>query len=119
MNSEPSVSNLICRCYAAYEAKDRQALEPLLSESFTFSSPRDDHISKATYFERCWPFSLNVDCFRIEKLFDQGNEAFVRYVCKPKDRPAFRNTEFFRVENGQIVEVQVYFGSPADDVSPV
>ncbi|HEV3424481.1 MAG TPA: DUF4440 domain-containing protein [Paraburkholderia sp.] len=87
MNSGPSVSNLIRRCYTAYEAKDRQALEPLLSESFTFSSPRDDHISKATYFERCWPFSLNVD--------------------------------FFRIENGQIVEVQVYFGSPAVDVSPV
>jgi hypothetical protein len=41
----------------------------------------------------------------------------VRYACKPVNREAFRNTEFFRVENGKIVDVQVYFGSPAKDVS--
>jgi len=33
------------------------------------------------------------------------------------NREAFRNTEFFRIENGKVVEVQVYFGSPAKDVS--
>jgi ketosteroid isomerase-like protein len=113
-----SVSNLIRRCFAAFETRDRHTLESLLSDDFIFSSPQDDRIGKATYFERCWPYGENVEFFRIEKLFDQGNEAFVRYVCKPKDRPAFRNTEFFRVEHGQVVEVQVYFGAPTGDIPP-
>lgn len=118
MTASTDVSTLIRDCYAAYERKDRSAIEPLLSDDFTFSSPHDDHISKAVYFERCWPFNEQVEHFRIEKLFVDGNEAFVTYVCKPKGRTPFRNTEFFRTRNGQIVEVTVYFGSSAEDVSP-
>jgi ketosteroid isomerase-like protein len=39
--------------FAAYENKDRPAMEALLSDDFTFTSPRDDHINRATYFARC------------------------------------------------------------------
>lgn len=39
--------------YRAYEPGDRALLERCLSEDFTFSSPVDDRIDRATYFERC------------------------------------------------------------------
>ena len=65
----PNISDLIRRCYGAYESKDRKAIENLLSDDFTFSSPLDDHIDRAKYFERCWPNSSNIHTFRIEKLF--------------------------------------------------
>jgi hypothetical protein len=42
-------------CYGAYESGDRGAIEPLLSDDFTFSAPPDVGIDRATYFERCWP----------------------------------------------------------------
>ncbi|CAB3756294.1 nuclear transport factor 2 family protein [Paraburkholderia humisilvae] len=116
MNDRATVEDIVRRCYAAYEAKNRAALEALLADDFTFTSPQDDHIDRRTYFERCWPFSDDVEYFRIEKLFAQANEAFVRYACKPAGRAAFRNAEFFRVENGKIVEVQVFFGFTADDI---
>jgi ketosteroid isomerase-like protein len=116
MNDRPTVDEIVRRAYAAYETKDRAALEAVVADSFTFTSPQDDRIDRRTYFERCWPFNEEVEYFRIEKLFVQGNEAFVRYACKPKDRAAFRNTEFFRVENGKIVEVQVFFGFTAHDI---
>ncbi|BCF91737.1 nuclear transport factor 2 family protein [Paraburkholderia largidicola] len=117
MNKTTDVPELVRRCFAAYQHKDRATIEAILADDFHFTSPRDDHIDRREYFERCWPFNEQVEFFRIEKLFSEGNEAFVRYACKPVNREAFRNTEFFRVENGKIVEVQVYFGSPAKDVS--
>ncbi len=108
---------LIRRYYATYETKDRHTLEGLLTDNFRFSSPRDDHISKTTYLERCWPFSEQVRSFRIEKLFVQGNEAFALYECEPKSGKRFRNAEFVTTAGGKVTSVEVYFGSPADDVS--
>ncbi len=68
--SHPSdIADLIRRCFAAYESKDRAALEALVADDFHFSSPRDNRIDRQTYFERCWPFSEKVRAFRIEKLF--------------------------------------------------
>jgi ketosteroid isomerase-like protein len=108
---EPSHPGPIIRSYyAAYESKGKAALEALLSEDFVFSSPRDDRIDKETYFARCWPFNEQVVTFRIEKLFERENEAFVLYECEANTGARFRNTEFFRIENGKVKEVVVYFG---------
>jgi hypothetical protein len=91
--------------------KDRGLLENLVAEDFTFTSPWDDHIDRKTYFERCWPNSDRIKEFHLERIFVQGNEAFVRYELVPVDGKSFRNVEWFRVEEGLLREVQVYFGS--------
>jgi ketosteroid isomerase-like protein len=105
-------SDLVRKCFSAWEAKDREALEELLAEDFTFTSPNDDdHIRKDEYWKKCWPGSEKIRAIRIEKLFDKGNEAFVRYECELKDGTRFRNTEYFRIEGNKIKEVEVYFGS--------
>ena len=111
-----NISDLIRRCYGAYESKDRKAIENLLSDDFTFSSPLDDHIDRAKYFERCWPNSNNIRTFRIEKLFEKHNEAFVLYEGERYDGGRWRCTEFFRIEGNQIKEVQVFFASLPDGV---
>jgi ketosteroid isomerase-like protein len=110
MKSTSNVSDLIRKIFSTYETKDRKTCEDLLSDDFTFSSPRDDHISKTTYFERCWPNSEKFRAIHIEKLFEKDNEAFVRYRAELKDGTSFRNTEFIRVEGNKIREVDVYFG---------
>lgn len=51
-------SDKTARVLALFEAfleQDRDAAEKLLGDEFTFTSPYDDRIDKATYFERCWP----------------------------------------------------------------
>jgi ketosteroid isomerase-like protein len=116
MKSQTTASNLIRRYYTAYEEKDRQAIELLLSDDFTFSSPLDDHIDRASYFKKCWPNSERIRAFHIEKLFEEGNEAFVLYELEPETGAKFRNTEFFKIEGNKIKEVQVYFGSPRGTV---
>jgi ketosteroid isomerase-like protein len=109
-NGEISVSDLARTCFRAYELKDRQMIEGLLSDDFTFTSPLDHRIDRAEYFKRCWANSENIQSFQIEKVFENGNEVFVRYECETKTGKKFRNTEWFRFEGGKLKEVQVYFG---------
>ncbi|MES2438234.1 MAG: nuclear transport factor 2 family protein [Verrucomicrobiota bacterium] len=106
-----SIPDLIRACFRAYETKDRAALEPLLAADLTFSSPVDDHIDRATYFERCWPNSEHLDSFQIEKLLVEGDQALVRYKATTRDGRSFRNVECFTVEKGKIRHIDVYFGS--------
>ncbi len=108
---QDSVSDVIRKYFAAFLAQDRKTLEEGLSDDFTFTSPRDDHINKATFFERCFPGSMHFHTHQIEKLFVQGNEAFVRYQAELKDGITFRNTEYIRIEGNKIREVEVYFAS--------
>ena len=106
-----TASALVRKYFSAYEAKDRKAMEELLSDDFIFTSPLDDKINRATYFLRCWPNSGNIRAFVIEKLFEEGDEAFIRYESQKLNGDKFRNTEFFRTDEKKIKEVQVYFGS--------
>src|ERR1700710_1609491 len=106
-----TVEDTIRGCYQAYVDKTRSLLEGLIAEDFTFTSPWDDHIDREVYFERCWPNSERIRELHVEKIFVQGDEAFVRYELVPKEGKSFRNTEFFLVTDGKIREVQVYFGA--------
>lgn len=112
-----TISDLVRQCFAAYEAKDRQALEALLSDDFTFSSPLDDNISRKRYFERCWPNSEHLRAFHIVKLFAEGNQAFVTYESEHSDGGKFRNTEFFTGDGEKLKHVDVYFGTETGNAS--
>lgn len=96
--------------YAAFTAADRPAIEALLSDDFRFSSPRDDRIDRAAYFERCWPGAGKVRIQSIEKLFAQGDEAFVLYIAEGTDGTRFQNVELVRTRDGKVASVEVYFG---------
>ena len=106
----------IVRAYVgAYESENREVAETLLSDDFTFTSPNDDAIDKATYFERCWP---NRDIARgqeIEKIVVDGDKAFVTYLCSTAGGKSFRNTEFLTFVDGRIASVNVYFGASYQD----
>jgi hypothetical protein len=64
-----NASDLVRKCFSAWKTQDRDALEGLLAEDFTFTSPNDDHISKEEYWKKCWPGSTKIHAIRIEKLF--------------------------------------------------
>ena len=112
MNSrEEQISNLVKRAFQAYELKDRSLLESLLSDKLVFTSPHDHRIDKATYFERCWPFSQQVRAYHFIKIMVQYNQAFVLYECRSLSGIKFRNIEFFTIEGDKIREIEVYYGS--------
>jgi ketosteroid isomerase-like protein len=110
-------SDIIRSFFAAYKSKDRKVVENLLTDDFTFTSPYDNAIDKATYFERCWPISISerIQTHNLEKIFVEGGEAFVLYKCITDEGKEFRNTEFFRFEGDRIKQVDVYFGATYKD----
>jgi len=112
---ERSKREIIDSVFAAYRTKERRMVEELLTDDFTFTSPYDDAIDKATYFERCWPSSEWIRSHILEKVMIEGDEAFVLYKCVANDGRAFRNTEFFTFAGDRIRRVEVYFGATYRD----
>ncbi|MDR3403399.1 MAG: nuclear transport factor 2 family protein [Chthoniobacter sp.] len=108
--SEKIGIDLVRHCFAAYVAKDQEALEAMLAADFTFSSPLDDHISRAEYFARCWPNSEKMDTVHLEQTWAEGDEVFVLYLCEQTDGKTFRNIEHFKIEGRKVKSVNVYFG---------
>jgi ketosteroid isomerase-like protein len=97
--------------FAAYLSNDRKAVEDALADDFRFTSPYDDEIDKATYFVRCWRNADWIERHELERIFVEGDEAFVTYKCIAKGGKNFRNTEFFRFEGDKIKRIDVYFGA--------
>jgi hypothetical protein len=116
MNDDPQTgppAELVRAYFAAYETGDRRAIEAILDEGFTFTSPQDDRIDRATYLERCWPGSEKIRAVRIRQLFTQGSEALVRYEAELTSGATYRGAEFLRTDGGRIQEVDAYFGHDA------
>jgi ketosteroid isomerase-like protein len=101
--------------FGAYESEDRDAAELLLADDFTFTSPNDDNIDRATYFERCWPQNDAAREQTIEKIVVEGDKAFVTYTCATGNGKSFRNTEYFTFAGERIASVDVYFGAAYQD----
>ena len=97
--------------FAAYLANDRQTVEDCLTEDFRFTSPYDDEIDKATYFERCWRGSDWIERHQLEKIIADGDEVFVTYQCVARGGKRFRNTEFFSFRGDKVKRIDVYFGA--------
>ena len=98
-------------CYETYETGDREALDGLLADDFTFSSPADVGIDRATYFERCWPNSELTRSFEFRRLEPIGDdEILVTYEAERTDGSRFRNTEILGFDGARIARAEVYFG---------
>jgi ketosteroid isomerase-like protein len=109
--SDRNRAEIIRAIFAAYLSNDRKAVEDALTDDFRFTSPYDDEIDKATYFARCWGGADWIKRHELERIFVEGDEAFVTYKCVGKGGKNFRNTEFFSFEGGKIKRIDVYFGA--------
>jgi ketosteroid isomerase-like protein len=94
----------------AYEKQDTGAAERLAADDFVFTSPQDDRISRAEWFEKCFP---TLDHFRGSTVLAvTGTPAGVLslYEYQLQSGEWYRNTELSVVRDGRVAEVQVYFG---------
>ncbi|WP_283195022.1 nuclear transport factor 2 family protein [Rhizobium sp. AN80A] len=99
--------------YAAYIDGRKDIVAAMLTEDFTFSSPRDDHIDRDAYFDRCWPTPPPFEHMEIEYLGLADDEAVVRYRAVKREGGAFRNIETLRFRGDRLAAVEVYFGREA------
>jgi ketosteroid isomerase-like protein len=108
-------TDIIRSLFAAYMANDRKAVESAFTDDFRFTSPYDDEIDKATYFERCWRATDWIERQDIETIMVEGEAAYVTYRCVARDGKSFRNTECFAFEGDRIRRIDVYFGATYQD----
>ena len=99
----------------SYQAHDRARSESLIADDFVFTSPQDDHIDRAAFFERCFPtadrlLSQEILAVTPTGASAAGDDVFVLYEYELKAGGRFRNVEVQTVRNGQIVAAQVFFG---------
>ena len=102
---------IIRKYYSGWETREWNAIDSVLADGFTFTSPNDDdHIDKRAFKVRCWEQADFIRRFELEAVFARENEAFVKYLCRTTKDTLFRNTEYFRFEGGKIKAIEVYFG---------
>ena len=97
-------------CFEAFRDRRRTDAEAVIADDFTFTSPYDDAIDRAAYFDRCWPNGDRFASFDIGRVVVDGDAAFVTYLATLVDGVSFRNTEYLTVRDGQVTSVNVYFG---------
>jgi len=94
----------------AYVNKDRNAIESVIADDFHFTSPLDNRLDRATYFNRCWPNSKAMESVVVaEESVGFGDRAFVIYEAVAGGK-RFRNCELHVARDGKLVSVEVYFG---------
>lgn len=105
-----SAEDVVRSAYWAYETGERQLMEDAAAPGYTFSSPDDPALDRAAYFERCWPNHERISSFEIEQLLVDGGDVLVRYNATRSDGGRFRNAEYHRVEDGQMIRTEVFYG---------
>ena len=109
--------------YRAYERYDRSFMEEHLAPDFTFTSPFDDHIDRAAYFERCWPKQPLHQKFDFVTVMADTDKVFVAYDCTMRIlntthlEARFRNAELMTFAGGKLKSVEVFFGDPPRGLS--
>jgi hypothetical protein len=96
--------------YIAFGGGDRDAVERMLADDFTFSSPLDVGLDRAGFFERCWPGAGKGQKFDFVRLLEVGDEVVVTYEMTRADGGRGRNTEVLAFRGDEIVAAEVYFG---------
>jgi ketosteroid isomerase-like protein len=105
----------IRKYYRAWEKKDWGSLDALLAHDFTFSSAAgDDHIPTSTFKAQCWDTqSPYIERFDLLRVFAEGSEALVMYICHIRDGKTFRNVEYLRLKDDKVEAIECYFGATA------
>ena len=107
-----STEDVVRRFYKSWEQKDWGPFDVLLADNFTFTSAAgDDHISKSEFKANCWETQKDyIHHTDIERLFTQGDEAFVKYLCHTTNGKSFRNVEYVRTRGERVESIECYFG---------
>ena len=108
---EAARAALVERAFRLYREQDQEGAWPLYSEDFTFTSPQDDHIDKAAFFERCFPTAGRFTAQELLAVTPAGDDlVFAYYEYELPTGARHRNVEAITVRDSLIREVQVFFG---------
>jgi len=106
-----SISETARAMFKSYLTQDRDTADRLIAAGFVFTSPQDDHIDKAAFFERCFPTANRLTSQEMLHVVPAGgDDVFVMYEYELKTGERHRNVELLTIRDDQITEAQVFFG---------
>lgn len=105
------VKATVVALYDAFKRGDRPTFEALITDDFRFTSPYDDAIDRAEFFERCWPNHAQQKNLELLRIGRDGAGAFVTYKVDFRDGHSCENTEWLALRDGKVARVDVYFGA--------
>ncbi|WP_016823225.1 nuclear transport factor 2 family protein [Streptomyces viridosporus] len=104
-------TDVVEAAFRCYRSQDRDAAFALYADDFSFTSPQDDHIDRAAFFERCFPTADRMTEQRLLHVVPADEElVLVLYEYALTTGGRYRNVEAIRVRDGLIREVRVFFG---------
>lgn len=110
MNMIKTPLAVVRACLQAYVDKDRAAIEKLIDGNYRFTSPIDNALDRAAYFNICWPNSAAMTGFDRMYEVEDGERALVVYEGQTSTGKRFRNCEMHTVREGKLLATEVYFG---------
>jgi glyoxylase-like metal-dependent hydrolase (beta-lactamase superfamily II) len=105
-----SPTDVVLSFMRAFHDQDREAAETLMADDFVFTSPQDDRIDRATWLERCFPTADHFDSPGTTLQIVEVDGVVLHRYEYTVDGRTYRNTEASRVREGQVFDVEVYFG---------
>ncbi|NGO73193.1 hypothetical protein G5C65_33665 [Streptomyces sp. SB3404] len=106
-------TDVVRACFTCYITQDRETAEKLYAEDFTLTSPQDDHIDRTAFFERCFPTAAALRSHELlEVVPTESGEVIALYEYEKLSGERHRNAEVITLRDGQLTEVQVFFGGP-------
>lgn len=97
--------------FQAFRSDDPARMVGLLAEEFTFTSPQDDHIDRAAFFDRCFPTAERLRSQETLAVVPAtGDDVLAVYEYELRTGERHRNVELSTVRDGRITEIQVFFG---------
>jgi ketosteroid isomerase-like protein len=108
----PDNASIVTKSFEYYRAQDQPAAFSLYADDFTFSSPQDDRIDRAAFFEKCFPTAARMASQQLLRVTPADDElVFAYYEYTLTTGETYRNVEAITVRGGLIREVRVFFGS--------
>lgn len=105
---------IVAASVAAYKAQDRASAERIFAPDFVFTSPQDDHIDRATWFDVCFPIADRFVSHELLEVVPTPTGVISLYEYELQSGERYRNAELAVLRDGQIAEVQVFFGGRVD-----
>ena len=95
--------------FAAWTGKDFDRARGLLHDDLRFEGPIDQFDSAEPYLKAIQGLSQMVTGAEKQKVFVDGNDVCVIYDLKTGPVPNAPTAEWYRVKDGKIAEIRVYF----------
>lgn len=98
-NDQPRRCTGVLRGYLTH---DRDAAEALIADDFVFTSPQDDHIDRAAFFEHCFPTAGRVRTQELlHAISSDGDDVFVMYEYELLTGERHRSVEVLTVRDSK------------------